>query len=77
MPGDARASVKPTCGTSAKVVDLYISYMCGFLFLFFFGIYLFLFFPSIYDRCMYVCMVITYSRVWINQVRLPILLVVS
>ena len=27
--------------------------------------------------CMYVCMVITYSRVWINQVRLPILLVVS
>ena len=26
---------------------------------------------------MYVCMVITYSRVWINQVRLPILLVVS
>ena len=27
--------------------------------------------------CMYVCMGITYSRVWINQVRLPILLVVS
>ena len=27
--------------------------------------------------CMYVCMVITYSRVWINQVRLPILLVVN
>ena len=27
--------------------------------------------------CMYVCMVITYSRVWINPVRLPILLVVS
>ena len=27
--------------------------------------------------CMYVCMVITYSRVWINRVRLPILLVVS
>ena len=26
---------------------------------------------------MYVCMVITYSRVWINQVRLPILLVVT
>ena len=26
---------------------------------------------------MYVCMVITYSRVWINLVRLPILLVVS
>ena len=26
---------------------------------------------------MYVCMVITYSRVWINRVRLPILLVVS
>ena len=26
--------------------------------------------------CMYVCMVITYSRVWINRVRLPILLVV-
>ena len=25
----------------------------------------------------YVCMVITYSRVWINRVRLPILLVVS
>ena len=24
--------------------------------------------------CMYVCMVITYSRVWINRVRLPILL---
>ena len=24
-----------------------------------------------------VCMVITYSRVWINRVRLPILLVVS
>ena len=30
--------------------------------------------PSV---CMYVCMVITYSRVWINRVRLPILLVVS
>ena len=28
-------------------------------------------------KCMYVCMVITYSRVWINRVRLPILLVVS
>ena len=27
--------------------------------------------------CMYVCMVITYSRVWINWVRLSILLVVS
>ena len=27
--------------------------------------------------CMYVCMIITYSRVWINRVRLPILLVVS
>ena len=27
--------------------------------------------------CMYACMVITYSRVWINRVRLPILLVVS
>ena len=26
---------------------------------------------------MYVCMIITYSRVWINRVRLPILLVVS
>ena len=25
----------------------------------------------------YVCMVITYSKVWINRVRLPILLVVS
>ena len=29
------------------------------------------------DGSMYVCMVITYSRVWINRVRLPILLVVS
>ena len=27
--------------------------------------------------CMYVCMVITYSRVWINRVRLPILAVSS
>ena len=27
--------------------------------------------------CMYVCMVITYSRVWVNRVRLPILLAVS
>ena len=27
--------------------------------------------------CMYVCMVITYSRVWINRVRLPVLHVVS
>ena len=27
--------------------------------------------------CMYVCKVIAYSRVWINRVRLPILLVVS
>ena len=27
--------------------------------------------------CTYVCTVITYSRVWINRVRLPILLVVS
>ena len=27
--------------------------------------------------CMSVCMVITYSRVWINRVGLPILLVVS
>ena len=26
---------------------------------------------------MYVCMVITYSKVWVNRVRLPILLVVS
>ena len=25
----------------------------------------------------YVCMFITYSRVWLNRVRLPILLVVS
>ena len=30
------------------------------------------------DVCsMYVCMVITYSIIWINRVRLPILLVVS
>ena len=28
----------------------------------------------IHTVCMYVCMVITYSRVWINRVRLPILL---
>ena len=27
--------------------------------------------------CMYVCMVITYSRIWTNRVRLLILLVVS
>ena len=27
--------------------------------------------------CMYICMVRTYSRVWINRVRLPIRLVVS
>ena len=27
--------------------------------------------------CMYVCMAITYSRVWINRVKLSILLVVS
>ena len=26
---------------------------------------------------MYVCVVITYSRVWINRVRLPVLLAVS
>ena len=32
--------------------------------------------PPVYV-CIYVCMVITYSRVWINRVRLPILLVVS
>ena len=35
---------------------------------------------EIWDRglvCMCVCVVITYSRVWINRVRLPILLVVS
>ena len=37
------------------------------------------FFPRLMGMyvCMYVCMVITYSRVWINRVRLPILLVVS
>ena len=35
------------------------------------------FFPWGMYVCMYVCMVITYSRVWINRVRLPILLVVS
>ena len=33
--------------------------------------------PPGVDVCMYACMVITYSRVWINRVRLPILLVVS
>ena len=33
--------------------------------------------PILYCRPVYVCMVITYSRVWINRVRLPILLVVS
>ena len=32
---------------------------------------------DIVSMCMYVCMVITYSRVSINRVRLPILLVVS
>ena len=32
---------------------------------------------NVFFMCMYVCMVITYSRVWINRVRLPILLVVS
>ena len=30
-----------------------------------------------HSPCMHVCMVITYSSVWINRVRLPILLVVS
>ena len=32
---------------------------------------------GLYVESMYVCMIITYSRVWINRVRLPILLVVS
>ena len=37
-----------------------------------------MFFRKVFFRvCMYVCMVITYSRVWINRVRLPILLVIS
>ena len=36
-----------------------------------------MFYCGILYVCMYVCMVITYSRVWINRVRLPILLVVS
>ena len=27
--------------------------------------------------CMYICMIITFSRVWINRVRLLILLVIS
>ena len=35
------------------------------------------YFLILYNVCMYVCMAITYSRVWINRVRLPILLVVS
>ena len=30
-----------------------------------------------YEVWMYVCIVITYSRVWIDRIRLPILLVVS
>ena len=30
-----------------------------------------------FETFVYVCMVIAYSRVWINRVRLPILLVVS
>ena len=33
--------------------------------------------PTLHAALMYVCMVITYSRVWINRVRLPIVLVVS
>ena len=33
--------------------------------------------PVFEGDSMYVCMVIAYSRVWINRVRLPILLVVS
>ena len=33
--------------------------------------------PNSSAVCIYVCMVITYSRVWINRLRLPILLVVS
>ena len=33
--------------------------------------------PVIRVILIYVCMVITYSRVWINRVRLPILLVIS
>ena len=31
----------------------------------------------LYDECFYVCMVITYSKVWINRVKLPIVLVVN
>ena len=37
----------------------------------------FLFVSHLRPNRMYVCMVITYSRVWINRVRLPILLVIS
>ena len=42
-------------------------------------VFIFYIFSLYIALCMYVCMVITYtgSRVWINRVRLPILLVVS
>ena len=45
MPGDARTFVNPTCGASARLVDLYsnyvVRYFCfAFLLLFFFVFFL-------------------------------------
>ena len=42
--GDARTSANPLCGASARLVDLYSSYVCDFVLFAFLLLFLFVFF---------------------------------
>ena len=48
-PSDERNFANPTCGASARLVDLYISNVCDLVWFAF--LLLFLLLPAIYDRC--------------------------
>ena len=48
-PGDARTSANRTCGVSARLVDLYSSYMCDFFLFRLFDAVSICFLPAIDD----------------------------
>ena len=45
-PGDARTSANPTCGASARLVDLYSSYVCDFILFCLFSLIFICFHPA-------------------------------
>ena len=49
-PSDARTFVNPTCGASARLVNLHSNYVCDFVLFYFVAVVSMCFLPAIYRR---------------------------